>query len=525
MMVKLMNEEIWKTYLSPRRAQCGMSWCSMFAMPVIALMISAACAKAQDAKPAPLNVVLILADDLGYGELGCYGQAKIRTPHLDQLAKDGVRLTQAYAAAPVCAPSRCSLLTGMHGGRAEIRGNRELKNEKGQPIEGQHPLSAEALTIAEVLLEHGYRTGAMGKWGLGPVGSSGDPLTQGFQRFFGYICQREAHSYFPSHLWDNSTRFPLNASPVPGHRQKREGAITMDEWRSGHYAPAAILKEALLFLDQHKDQPFFLYLPFIEPHVAMQPPVELVESYPEEWDDRPYRGQCGYVPHPRPRAGYAAMITDLDRHVGAILERIEALKLSERTLVLFTSDNGTTHRSAQDPVFGIGGVDADFFQSTRGLRGFKGSLFEGGIRVPFIARLKGQIRAGSELSVPIYSPDVFPTLLEAVGLPARSGLSGSSIWKQLVEPLPTPPDRNLVWVFCEYGGQVAVRIGGYKVIRTGLLTKKPSPWMVFDLNVDPQESTDLAGSKKDLIEQAIKILEVEMATNASFPLDFSIVRR
>ena len=248
----------------------------------------------------PPNLVFILADDLGYGELGCYGQQKIRTPNLDQLATDGVRFTQHYTGAPVCAPARCVLMTGRHLGHAEIRGNRDSGN--GRVFPGQWPITAEALTIAEVLKSAGYTTGAFGKWGLGPSNTTGSPMKQGFDRYYGYNCQRNAHSYYPPFLDSNEKEVRINRFPVPGHFRQPEGEVTADRFRGENYAPDLILKEALKFIDQNKKRPFFLYLPFVEPHVAMQPPQEWLDQYPAEWDQEhgEYRGQNGYLPHPRP---------------------------------------------------------------------------------------------------------------------------------------------------------------------------------------------------------------------------------
>jgi arylsulfatase A-like enzyme len=377
---------------------------------------------------APLNVVFILADDLGWGELGCYGQEKIPTPNIDRLASEGMRFTQHYSGAPVCAPSRCVLMTGKHLGRAEIRGNRQARRSDPQWTEGQHPISADAYTLAMHFRDAGYATGAMGKWGLGPVGSTGDPNTKGFDLFFGYNCQAVAHSYYPPHLWRNAKQITINRQPIPGHRKQPEGEVRMEDWIGETYAPKLMIAEAESFIDQHRDEPFFLYLPFIEPHVAMHPPVASVNRFPEEWDESVYRGQCAYLPHPRPRAGYAAMISDLDSYVGRVLKRLEEAGVADRTLVIFTSDNGTTHEGRQDTHFHIGGVDAQFFNSTAGLRGYKGSVYEGGLRVPMIARLPGVIAAGSESDMPSYFADWFPTLCEAAGLQVPGGLSGQSLW-------------------------------------------------------------------------------------------------
>lgn len=469
--------------------------------------------------PAPPNVVFIMADDLGWGELGCYGQEKIRTPNVDRLAAGGMRFLEAYSGAPVCAPARNVLMTGKHLGHVTIRGNKPATDENGKRVEGQHPIPAEALTIAEVFREAGYVTGGMGKWGLGPVGSTGDPNAQGFDHFFGYNCQRVAHSYFPPHLWRNAEKIEINESPIAPHQRKPEGEVTFDEWQADNYAPALILDEAIEFLHAHANEPFFLYLPFVEPHVAMQPPPELVASYPESWDDRPYRGQCGYLPHPRPHAGYAAMITDLDRHVGRVLDTLDELGLSEETLVIFTSDNGTTHPSNGDEILGVGGVDAAFFNSTNGLRGFKGSVYEGGLRVPLIARWPGHIEPGTATTFPTYFPDQFPTLCEAIGVPTPNGLDGISILPTLTQRSEQAARNPMIWVYPEYGGQVAARFGHWKLVQRNLNRKQRTPWELYDLSEDLSEANNLASEHPEVVRVGVEVLKAQTDANELFPVE------
>jgi arylsulfatase A-like enzyme len=276
---------------------------------------------------------------------------------------------------------------------------------------------------------------------------------------------------------------------------------------------------AVQFLKDNREKPFFLYLPFIEPHVSMQPPRRVVETYPVEWDDRPYRGQCGYTPHPRPRAAYAAMITTLDGHVGAVLDTLDQLGLTDKTLVVFSSDNGATHLHGGDPTFGVGGADTRFFNSTAGLREYKGSVHEGGIRVPLIVRWPGLAKPGTVSDFPTYFADQFPTLCEAAGLKTPTGLDGVSLLPTLTGRT-TSLDRNpLVWVFPEYGGQVAVRIGGMKAVRTNLnRPKMATGWQVYDLAKDPGESVDLAAHRPEVIEAAEKVLREQMAPNELFPV-------
>jgi arylsulfatase A-like enzyme len=466
-----------------------------------------------------LNVVFLLADDLGWGELGCYGQRKIPTPHLDRLAAQGMRFTQHYSGAPVCAPARCVLLTGKHLGHAEVRGNLQAQSRFPEFTEGQHPLSAQAVTLAQVFRRAGYATAAFGKWGLGPVGSTGDPNRQGFDLFFGYNCQAVAHSFYPPHLWRNAERIPLNTRPIPGHARQAEGEIRLEDWIGEIYAPHRMLAEAERFIATHADRPFFLYLPLIEPHVAIHPPRELVERFPAEWDAEAYRGENGYLPHPRPRAGYAAMIADLDNHVGRVLAALERAGVADRTLVVFTSDNGSTHPGRAGSRFHIGGADPPFFNSTAGLRGYKGSVYEGGLRVPMMARLPGRIAAGSVNDSPGYFADWFPTLCDAAGLPAPDGLDGESLWPVLTgRKRSFERQRPMLWVFPEYGGQVAVRLGAFKLVRQGLKTATPGPWEVYDLSIDRAEAHNLAAQQGDLIREAEALLRREVSANPVFPV-------
>ncbi len=465
-----------------------------------------------------INVVFILADDLGWGELGCCGQTQIPTPNIDALAKDGMRFTQHYSGAPVCAPSRCVLLTGKHTGHAEIRGNLQAKKVFPEYDEGQVPLSEEALTLAQLFQRNGYATAAIGKWGLGPVGSSGDPNRKGFDLFFGYNCQSVAHSYYPPHLWRNGNRLIINTHPVSGHHPAVKGEVRMEDWIGETYAPRLMIVEAEKFIAANRDRPFFLYLPLIEPHVAMHPPRESVERFPEEWDTEIYQGQCGYLPHPRPRAAYAAMISDLDGYVGRVLDALENAGIAERTLVVFTSDNGTTHAGPHNTHFHVGGVDAKFFKSTAGLRGYKGSVYEGGIRVPMIMRLPNRIQAGAVHKLPSYFADWFPTLCEATGLEIPDRLDGESFWTAVTAGTAPPAHKPMVWVFPEYGGQIAARFGDIKVVRQGLQTKEPGPWEVYDLATDPGETHDLAASRADLVVKAKEILSQEVDDNRFFPL-------
>ena len=318
-----------------------------------------------------MNVVFILADDLGWADVSCYGQVQFATPNIDRLAASGMRFTQHYSGAPVCAPSRCVLMTGKHLGHAEIRGNKQAKTVDPRFDEGQIPLSDNSTTLAMLLQNQGYRTGAFGKWGLGPVGSTGSPEKKGFDEFFGYNCQAVAHSYYPATLWKNTSKVQLNSQRIPGHKKQPSGDVRCEDWVGENYAPYRMMDEAIRFLDESSDKPFFLYLPLIEPHVALHPPLKRLDDFPAEWDTEMYRGENGYLPTARPRAAYAALVTDIDSYVGRILDKLDQLKLTENTLVIFTSDNGATHPSTANVKFHVGGADISFFQSTAYLRGHK----------------------------------------------------------------------------------------------------------------------------------------------------------
>ena len=479
-------------------------------MKLISSILTLAILVAQaDRKP---NIVFILADDLGYGELGCYGQKKIRTPNIDRLASQGIKFTHHYTGAPVCAPARCVLLTGLHLGHAEIRNNGDSKN--GRKFPGQWPITGGTITIAEALKEGGYVSGGFGKWGLGPTDTSGSPIKQGFDRFYGYNCQRNAHSFFPPFLDDDEGEEKINKNPIPGHLQKPKEEIKADDYRDEIYAPDRILEEALEFLDKNKDQPFFLYLPFVEPHVAMHPPQEWIDRYPKEWDQEKgaYRGQNGYLPHPRPRAGYAAMISDLDEHVGTILQRLKKHGLDNNTIVVFTSDNGTTHPS-RDPKFHVGGVDAPFFNSTAGLRGWKGSVNEGGIRVPAIVRWPGKIKAGSTTSAPSYFPDWFPTLCKAAGVKIPKKLDGTDLTPALIKKA-FERSKPMIWEFHGYGGQLAVIDFPWKVVRQKAKSKKPGKWQLYNIHKDPAEGKDLAEQHPEIVNRLESAFKNDRTPNA-----------
>jgi arylsulfatase len=452
---------------------------------LLAAPVSAAQGKAR--KP---NIIFILADDLGYAELGCYGQQKIKTPHLDRMAKNGIRFTQFYAGNAVCAPSRCVLMTGKHAGHAYVRSNTEV-----QP-EGQLPIPDAEITLAELLRAAGYVTGCIGKWGLGPPNSEGDPLNQGFDFFYGYNCQRHAHNFYPKYLWKNRAKETLegNTAGLTGK----------------HYAHDLMEKEALDFIKKNKDHPFFLYLPFTIPHVALQVPDEELAPYKGLWDDPPYKGGKGYLPHPTPRAAYAAMVSRLDKTVGKVIDLVHELNLDEDTIIFFSSDNGATHD-------GVGGSDSIFFNSVGPLRGFKGSLHEGGIRVPMIVLWKGKIAPGRTSDLPAVFYDVMPTLCDIAKVPVPKHTDGLSFLPTLLGKDGQKKHEFLYWEFHGYGGQQAVRLGDWKAIRKDLHKGKTQIFL-YDLARDIGETKDLAVEFPQVVQQVAQIMADNHVQSERYPI-------
>jgi arylsulfatase A len=463
------------------------------------------------------NIVLILADDLGFSELGCYGQKKIKTPRLDRLARQGMRFTRNYSGSPVCAPSRGALLTGKHSGHAAVRNNKAM-----QP-EGQYPIPESEITIAEVLAKEGYVSGAFGKWGLGNTQSTGNPNDQGFDRFFGYNCQTHAHSYYPATLWSDRNIVRLdNDPPVPGHASLPPGADPNDPqsysiFKGKDYAPDRINEQALAFIRENRDRPFFLYYPTILPHVALHVPDEDLAPYLKlNWNDPPFtRTRGGYTPHFTPRAAYAAMITRLDTYIGRVLDLLAELDLEENTIVIFTSDNGTTHLGEE--------VDYEFFESVKPLRGLKGSLYEGGIRVPLIVRWPGKVAAGRTSQVVTGFEDWMPTLLDLIGAKTAppAGIDGMSIAPALLGR--EEPGRQFLYrEFPGYGGQQAVWLGErWKGIRQNMLDEKnPDPLKIelYDLKDDIAETKDVSAQHPETVAEIRKIMEREHISSEVFPL-------
>jgi uncharacterized sulfatase len=412
---------------------------------------------------SPPNIIFILADDLGYGDLGCYGQTRIRTPRLDRMAAEGIRFTQCYAGSTVCAPSRSVLMQGLHTGHCRVRGNAGRRNPLAQA------LRPEDVTVANVLRRAGYVTGLIGKWGLGDVGGAevGLPRRQGFDYFFGYLNQHHAHNYYPTFLWRNEERVPLR-NTVPN-----------EDWAGGgksdnklEYSHDLIAKEALDFIRRHQNDRFFLYFAVTLPHANNEARDEGMEVP----DLGPYRD----LDWPAPVKGHAAMLTRLDRDVGRLLDLLEELGLDERTVVFFSSDNGP-HRE--------GGNQPEFNDSNGPLRGTKRDLYEGGIRVPMIVRWPGTIPAGKVSDAIWWFPDFLPTAASLAGIEAPPGLDGIDVQRILFGRQLRRKHSALYWEFHERRFQQAVRSGRWKAIRLA----PGNPVELYDLRADSAESRNLAG--------------------------------
>jgi len=452
-----------------------------------------------------------MADDLGYGEVGCYGQTKIPTPNIDRLAAEGIRMTRFYAASPVCAPTRCSLLTGKHQGHAAIRGNREQGGFGPNDPEGQYPLPASETTIAEVLRRAGYRTALVGKWGLGGPKPGESPLDHGFERFYGYLCQRRAHNSYPAYLWRDRQPDLLAGNRVFDAHQKLTSPMATPEdyeqrFAGADYGPERMLGACKDFIRESRGKPMFLYYAPNLPHAALQAPRSWIEKFPREWDPKPYLGEQGYLPTDRPHATYAAMIAYLDDTVGQILAALTEEGRLDQTLIVFTSDNGATFN---------GGVDRQFFASNGPLRDGKMSVYEGGIRVPFVARLPGRIPAGSQSSAIATCYDSFATLAEFAG--ARPPKTDGRSYLDTLFGKPQPARPYSYFEYPEASSMRAIVFERFKAVWPNL-KRDPMRIEIYDIDADPGEKTDLAPKMPELVARAIAVAKEEHIPNKAFPL-------
>jgi len=451
------------------------------------------------------NIIYILADDLGYGDLSLTGQVKFSTPNIDKLSRDGIFFTQHYSGSTVCAPSRSSLMTGQHTGHTFIRGNKEV-----QP-EGQYPLDSSIVTVAELLKSGGYVTGAFGKWGLGYPSSEGEPNNQGFDEFYGFNCQRFGHNYYPPHLWHNQTKEVL--------KENQGQNIEI-------YAPDIIHEQAISFLEKNKDTTFFMYYPSIIPHAELLAPEKYMEKYrgkllPEkkykgvdnnyvELKENKYQKDGGYSAQAEPHATFAAMIHLLDQQVGEIRKTVEELGIAENTIIIFTSDNGPHQEGGADPIY---------FNSNSRFKGYKRDLYEGGIRVPLIAYWPENIKANSTSNHISAFWDFLPTACEIAQIKTPQKIDGISFLPELIGGKQQKHDY-LYWEFMEQGGKQAVRFGDWKGIRLNMSNMAKAPIELYNLNSDVAEQNNIAAENPEIVEKIVEIMEREHTYSEEFSFGY-----
>ncbi len=447
-----------------------------YSLFLFALLFSAATVSAKD-QP---NIIYILLDDAGYGDIGSYGQKKFATPNMDRLASEGMKFTQHYSGSTVCAPTRCVLMTGLHTGHSYVRGNREVKPE------GQAPMPADIVTIPRLLSKAGYVSGAFGKWGLGAPGTASDPAEH-FDLFYGYNCQREAHSYYPDHLWKNKQRIELDGKT---------------------YSHDLIMKEALQFIRDNKDDAFFAFLPVTIPHAAMHVPESYAAPFREKFPQ--FENKIGKYRGPEvknPVAAFAGMMTKLDEGVGQILDLLKELDLDKNTIVMLTSDNGP-HKE--------GGHQPDFFDSNGPLKGYKRDLSEGGIRTPLLVRWPGTVKAGSSSDLISAHWDMLPTFCELAGIDAPENIDGISLVAEITGVGEQKKHDYLYWEFYEGGGKKAARWGNWKAVQLNVGRNPNSPIAIYNLADDLAEENNLAASKPDLVERAKAIFKEAHTTSLNW---------
>lgn len=445
------------------------------------------------------NIIYILADDLGYGDLGCYGQAKFSTPNIDRLAGDGMLFTQHYTGCTVSAPSRSSLMTGLHTGHTPVRGNR------GWEPEGQWPLPASSVTIPELLKTKGYVTGAFGKWGLGFINTEGDPNNQGIDEFFGFNCQSLAHNYYPDHLWHNREKILLHEN---------------DSSKKGAYSAEVIHKQSLQFIINNRNKPFLMFYTTTIPHAELFAKEEYMQRFrgkfnPEKAfkgvDDGPTFRQGPYGSQPDGHAAFAAMVTQLDDYVGEILAKLKELGLEDNTIVMFASDNGP-HLEA--------GADPDFFNSNGPLRGYKRDMYDGGIRTAFLVKWPGMVKPGSRTDHVSAFWDVMPTLAEITGTELQGSTDGVSFLPTLLGRKGQKQHEYLYWEFHEQGGKTGVRMGNWKAVMLNVDKDPSGPIELYDIVKDPGEETNVAASNPDVVKRAGEIMKSSHIRSEAFPFAY-----
>lgn len=439
--------------------------------------------KAKVQKP---NIIFILADDMGYGDLSCYGQQKYTTPNLDALASSGVRFTNHYTGSSVSAPSRCALLTGMHTGHAAIRGNKEIDPE------GQQPMPASTITIAKLLKDAGYKTGLTGKWGLGYPGSESDPNHMGFDYFFGYNCQYQAHFAFPEHLWENNKKVEY-----PENKGMDRKTWSQEE----------IMNHAKSFIKSNSKNPFFLYLAVTVPHAEMVLPEKYLKDFIGKYPEKPFPGQH-YGKQDYPHAAYAAMVTWLDGQVGELKSLLKAQGIDENTVIMFASDNGPHVEGGNDPYF---------FNSNGGYRGVKRDLYEGGVRTPLIVSWPKSIKGGQVSNHVGAFWDIMPTICEITSIKAPKNIDGISFAPALFGK-KTKEHEYLYWEFHEMGKRQAIRMGKWKAVRLNIAIPEKTKTELYDLSSDPYEKVDVAKSNPEVMKKMETIFLTARTSNPYWDL-------
>jgi arylsulfatase A-like enzyme len=449
------------------------------------------------------NIIYILADDLGYGDPGCYGQQKFQTPNIDKLASQGMFFRQHYTGCTVSAPSRSSLMTGLHTGHTPIRGN------KGWDPEGQWPLASSSVTIAELLKTKGYSTGAFGKWGLGFIDTEGDPNKQGFDEFFGYNCQSLAHNYYPYWLWHNHKKIIL---------KENEGQKT------GLYSTDTIHSAAMSFIRSNRNKPFFLYYPSTIPHAELFAKPEYMDQFRGKFlPEKSYTGvdtgknyRMGpYGSQPEAHAAFAAMVKQLDDYVGDIMKVVNELGLEKQTIIIFASDNGP-HKEA--------GADPDYFDSNGPLKGYKRDMYEGGIRTPMIVKWPGKVKASSYSDHISAFWDIMPTLADITGVQLPASCDGISFLPELIGKKGQKQHEFLYWEFHEQGGKIAVRMGNWKGIRLNVNKNSDGPIELYDLSKDIGETENIAAGNPEIVKKIESIMKREHTPSKDFPFAYEIIK-
>jgi arylsulfatase A-like enzyme len=456
---------------------------------LIAIIFLLTVISANAQKKTKPNIIFIFADDLGYGDIGCYGQQKIETPNIDKLAQKGIKFTQFYSGSTVCAPSRSSFLTGLHTGHTAIRGN------VSYPPEGQTPIPDSVITFANILQQNGYATAAFGKWGLGYITTSGDPNKKGFDLFYGYNCQSLAHNYYPDHLWNNHDRIDFAA-------------------KDSVYSADIIHQQAIQYIKNSGEKPFFIYLPYTIPHgEVIAPHDSTYYYYIKKFNEKPVTAKRMYDGRPLgeyPHASFAAMVSRLDKYVGEIVKLVEEKGIANNTLIIFTSDNGP-HKE--------GGGDPDYFNSNGIYKGIKRDLYEGGIRVPFIAYFPGKIRS-SVIDKPAALWDMYPTFLQMAGVPVKKKIDGISLVPTLFQTGKQKQHEYFYWEFHENDGRQAVRWGKWKAIKLAV-TKISDPAIeLYDLDKDPREVNNIAAQNPQVVKKMAELFSKEHRYDPDWPLLF-----